>query len=189
MRCLIYQTCSQRHEVHRPGTGRETVLHTTWSTRVEKKNRHHIDGLVQDCSNSSANALELLQSCAKPSKSTQEPYWGHYMYYHEDYPLYSLWPSESIWQHIMVMAQRGRAPPPPPPPPPQIFPKSPPPNSLHWIYFVENTYNRVHIWCCKYISMVKTATVKDVPINNDALLNIQACLIHVWKNCICSPIW
>ena len=26
----------------------------------------NIDGLVQDCSNSSANALELLQSCAKP---------------------------------------------------------------------------------------------------------------------------
>ena len=27
----------------------------------------HIDGFVQDCSNSIANALELLQSCAKPS--------------------------------------------------------------------------------------------------------------------------
>ena len=27
----------------------------------------YINGLVQDCSNSSANALELLQSCAKPS--------------------------------------------------------------------------------------------------------------------------
>ena len=27
-----------------------------------------IDGLVQDCSNSSANALELLQSCTKPSR-------------------------------------------------------------------------------------------------------------------------
>ena len=26
-----------------------------------------IDGLVQDCSNSIANALELLQSCTKPS--------------------------------------------------------------------------------------------------------------------------
>ena len=26
-----------------------------------------IDGLVQDCSNSIANALELLQSCPKPS--------------------------------------------------------------------------------------------------------------------------
>ena len=29
----------------------------------------YVDGLVQDCSNSSANALELLQSCAKPSIS------------------------------------------------------------------------------------------------------------------------
>ena len=27
----------------------------------------HIDGLVQDCSNSIANAMELLQSCTKPS--------------------------------------------------------------------------------------------------------------------------
>ena len=26
----------------------------------------HIDGLVQDCSNSIANALDLLQSCTKP---------------------------------------------------------------------------------------------------------------------------
>ena len=40
-------------------------------------------------------------------------------------------------------------------------------NSLHWIYFVGNTYNPAN--------MVKTATVKDVPINDDALLNIQAC--------------
>ena len=36
-------------------------------------------------------------------------------------------------------------------------------------------------------NMVKTATVKDVPINNDALLNIQACWIDVWENGICSP--
>ena len=27
----------------------------------------YLDGLVQDCSNSIANALELLQSCTKPS--------------------------------------------------------------------------------------------------------------------------
>ena len=27
----------------------------------------HIDGVAQDCSNSIANALELLQSCATPS--------------------------------------------------------------------------------------------------------------------------
>ena len=38
-------------------------------------------------------------------------------------------------------------------------------------------------------NMVKTATVMDKPINNDALLNIQACNIHVWENVICSPIW
>ena len=33
------------------------------------------------------------------------------------------------------------------------------------------------------------ATVKDVPINNDVPLNIQACLIQVWEKGICSPIW
>ena len=30
-------------------------------------NTSDIDGLVQDCSNSSALAMELLQSCTKPS--------------------------------------------------------------------------------------------------------------------------
>ena len=35
-------------------------------------------------------------------------------------------------------------------------------------------------------NMVKAAIVKDVPINNDALLNIQACWINVWENGICS---
>ena len=62
---------------------------------------------------------------------------------------------------------------------------------------------RIKILCIEYIlwgiptiessfdvaNMVKTATVKDVPIHNDALLNIQACLINVWENGICSPIW
>ena len=61
----------------------------------------------------------------------------------------------------------------------------------------------IKIICIKYIllgiptiestfdvaNMVKTTTVKDVPINNDALLNIQACLIIVWENGVCSPIW
>ena len=31
-----------------------------------------IDGLVQDCSISAANALKLLQSCTKSSKFSQE---------------------------------------------------------------------------------------------------------------------
>ena len=30
----------------------------------------YVDGLAQDCSNSIANALELLQSCTKPSMSS-----------------------------------------------------------------------------------------------------------------------
>ena len=34
---------------------------------LEGKHENHIDGLVQDCSNSSASALDLLQSCTKPS--------------------------------------------------------------------------------------------------------------------------
>ena len=28
--------------------------------------KHNFDGLVQECSNYTANALELLQSCTKP---------------------------------------------------------------------------------------------------------------------------
>ena len=39
-------------------------MRKTWLTHIYEV---HIDGLVQDCSNSIANALELLQSCTKPS--------------------------------------------------------------------------------------------------------------------------
>ena len=34
--------------------------------RLAYKYCSYIDGLLQDCSNSIANALELLQSCTKP---------------------------------------------------------------------------------------------------------------------------
>ena len=44
----------------------------------------HIDGLVQDCRNSSALAVELLQSCTKPSICVTRPEWlkyfGAYVY-------------------------------------------------------------------------------------------------------------
>ena len=39
--------------------------------------RHEIDGLVQDCSNSIANALELLQSCTNPSKQSLQELQPH----------------------------------------------------------------------------------------------------------------
>ena len=36
---------------------------------IDRKCKYNFDGFVQDCSNSIANALELLQSCTKPSIS------------------------------------------------------------------------------------------------------------------------
>ena len=39
-----------------------------------------------------------------------------------------------------------------------------------------------------FANMVKTATVKDVSINNDVILNEQACWIYVWESGICTPI-
>ena len=56
----------------------------------------HIEGLAQDCSNSIANALELLQSCTKPSICIMlKPYhliqvtdfsrWGVYDFYSFEY--------------------------------------------------------------------------------------------------------
>ena len=47
--------CSLFHRNH---------FRTTWCT---VSNQLHIDGFVQYCSSSIANALELLQSCTKPS--------------------------------------------------------------------------------------------------------------------------
>ena len=85
-----------------------------------------------------------------------------------------------------------------------------PPGSLHTLgadHGYISQRNRLFMWvkifCIEYIlwgiptvestfdvaNMVKTATVKDVPIKNDALLNIQAYWIHVWEIAICSLIW
>ena len=39
----------------------------TWHVLPVSSEKDNIDGLVQNCSNSTANALELLQSCTKQS--------------------------------------------------------------------------------------------------------------------------
>ena len=44
--------------------------------------RDHIEGLVQDCSNSIANALELQQSCTKPSIYPVD-FFSSFCYYEE----------------------------------------------------------------------------------------------------------
>ena len=46
---------------------RTIVVTKTLKIMDDMKPMVHVDGLVQDCSNSSALAMELLQSCTKPS--------------------------------------------------------------------------------------------------------------------------
>ena len=56
----------RRHRAHHD----VTVMHfrTIWSLlSLLALHHNHFDGLAQDCSNSIANALELLKSCTKPS--------------------------------------------------------------------------------------------------------------------------
>ena len=43
-----------------------TTLDFQWICMLHKNHNIHFNGLVQDCSNSIANTLELLQSCTKP---------------------------------------------------------------------------------------------------------------------------
>ena len=44
-------------------------LYEAWPETSDDRGsfKQNIDSLVQDCSNSTANALELLESCTKPS--------------------------------------------------------------------------------------------------------------------------
>ena len=46
---------------------RRSVIIHPWKIDRGPHHNEYIDGLVQDCSNSSASAMELLQSCAEPS--------------------------------------------------------------------------------------------------------------------------
>ena len=50
-----------------PDHGQEETASIVCSLSIYAISHSHIDGLVQDCSNSSALAMELLQSCTKPS--------------------------------------------------------------------------------------------------------------------------
>ena len=51
---------------------KEAIHFTPWLNRIQNS---QVDGLVQDCSNSSALAMELLQSCTKPSKWLISIWW------------------------------------------------------------------------------------------------------------------
>ena len=51
LRCIIYVQCTK------------LLIFFAWNDQIAL----HIDGLGKDCSNSSALAMELLQSCTKPA--------------------------------------------------------------------------------------------------------------------------
>ena len=57
------------------------LLNSKWTTSTLSLEIHDFDGLAQDCSNSIANALELLQSWTKPSiyvsVNCVNIYWDH----------------------------------------------------------------------------------------------------------------
>ena len=55
------------------------------SHEVDLMIKKDIDGLVQECSNSSALAMELLHSCSKPSNSTRWQFWPLRMQYFTEY--------------------------------------------------------------------------------------------------------
>ena len=68
-----------------------------------------IDGLMQACTIHTANALEILLSCTKPSKCsiTLRRNFMHYLQLMTMNPLNSLWPSDAIWRqrHGSTLAQ------------------------------------------------------------------------------------
>ena len=51
-----------------------TVMLGTCCKKQTSDEEHHFDGLAQDCSNSMALPMELLQSCTKPSICSSS-YW------------------------------------------------------------------------------------------------------------------
>ena len=79
---MMVSTIKTKHSI----VAVQLLLSSSWETSLQNNTIFHwlganlesplnmllfkmddINGLVQDCSNSTANALELLQSCTKPS--------------------------------------------------------------------------------------------------------------------------
>ena len=59
---LIYPYRVKKIQEPRWAIGSLNILHTDCENGL-----YHIDGLVQDCSVTSALAMEIMQSCIKPS--------------------------------------------------------------------------------------------------------------------------
>ena len=57
-------------ELSLSGVTSRSRFQATAPAAIQKKQRHRIEGLVQDCSISGVLAMEVLQSCTKPSDCT-----------------------------------------------------------------------------------------------------------------------
>ena len=69
---------ASNHQLDWEHVCQKQVSRAETSNYIPQMASHYIDGFVQDCSNSIADALELLQSCTKPSISTNtftDVYW------------------------------------------------------------------------------------------------------------------
>ena len=80
----IQDTNSADHETCRHGSLYQLWWKFGWSDYFMVISNPYFDGLEHDCSISSANALEILQSCTKPSinPSCAEHIWGNiYLYF------------------------------------------------------------------------------------------------------------
>ena len=66
--CTLLNTINRLIKTHTALYYIMTGAHCIYAISVHE----YIDGIAQDCSNSIANALELLQSCAKPSISGRD---------------------------------------------------------------------------------------------------------------------
>ena len=67
----LFQGAGQLRIIEKLSKGKHwPILNLTKDTKWK-----HYDGLVQDCSNSSALAMELLQSCTEPSISVSHHLW------------------------------------------------------------------------------------------------------------------
>ena len=66
--CLIHKHDNTNSHPSHSHTNNTSLAGTTWIEISTRRFWTKFNGLAQDCSNSIANALELLQSCTKPSR-------------------------------------------------------------------------------------------------------------------------
>ena len=101
----LCNTCSGYNLSHGMDNDTTEIKHLHHNRR-QILNLIYINGLVQDCSNSIANALEVLQSCAKPSMHILFKYIIHPKKYAQSWPFLNFsWLVSPIFIKIQALKQ------------------------------------------------------------------------------------